>query len=71
MVTTVVSRTQRVRSAAADPREIVLTCPNCGAEVRVRKGDPAKTRKPYTCTCGTELEIPAESDDPLGWLRIA
>ena len=53
--------------AATDPHEIVLTCPNCGAEVRIRRGDPLKTKKPYTCTCGTELEIPTQPDEPFGW----
>jgi hypothetical protein len=59
--------------AAADPPEIVLTCPNCGASVRVRRGDPAKTKKPYICTCGTELEPdPADgAGNRPTWLRIA
>jgi predicted RNA-binding Zn-ribbon protein involved in translation (DUF1610 family) len=70
----VLTATRPIRAgivAGSDPHEIVLTCPNCGAEVRIRRGDPAKTRKPYTCTCGTELEIPTESDEPLHWRLIA
>ena len=51
--------------AASDQSDVTLTCPNCGAEVRIRRGDPAKTKKPYTCTCGTELEVPSDVDDPF------
>ena len=54
----------------AEPRELVLTCPNCGAEVRIRRhGDPTKTKKPYSCTCGTELE--PSGDESKGWLQVA
>jgi hypothetical protein len=54
---------------AAHGDEIALTCPNCGAEVRVRRGDPTKTRKPYICTCGTELQPNPDQDggDPTHW----
>ena len=71
MVLTATRPTEAEILAATDPHEIVLTCPNCGAEVRIRRGDPAKTKKPYTCTCGTELEIPGELDEPLHWQLIA
>ena len=56
----------------AEPRELVLTCPNCGAEVRIRRlGDPTKSRKPYICTCGAELQPDPDQDagEPSSWLR--
>jgi predicted RNA-binding Zn-ribbon protein involved in translation (DUF1610 family) len=71
MVMTEAPPARRGVAAASDPHVVVLTCPNCGAEVRIRRGDPAKTKKPYTCTCGTELEIPEDADDPLTWQLIA
>jgi predicted RNA-binding Zn-ribbon protein involved in translation (DUF1610 family) len=70
MVMTEVRPARDEMLAASDPHEIVLTCPNCGAEVRIRRGDPAKTKKAYTCTCGTELEVPEEPVDPFGSGRL-
>jgi len=53
----------------------VLTCPGCGAEVRISRHDDhskERTRKPLSCPgCGSDLQPSSTEDEPTTWRRLA
>ena len=54
----------------------VLTCPGCGAEVRLPRHDGGhshpRTRKALTCpACGTDLQPGSEETERTTWRRLA
>ena len=52
----------------------VLTCPGCGAEVRIPRHEHARvrTKRPLTCpSCGTELRPGSGDDEAAAWRLLA